>query len=89
MALGATPGAVIRLVLSQSMRFAGWGVAVGLVLALCGSLVLRHYLTMINAYDAIAYGLAVVAVGCAALAAAFLPSNRASRTDPVRVLRAE
>ena len=89
MALGATPGAVIRLVLTQSMRFAGWGVVVGLVLAFCGSLVLRHYLTMVDAYDAIAYALAVAAVGCAALVAAFRPSNRAARIDPVQALRAE
>ena len=54
-ALGATPGIVVRLVLTQSLRFAIWGVAVGLALAFGGSLVLRHLLTMINALDLVSY----------------------------------
>jgi len=88
-ALGATPGIVVRLVLSQSLKFAAWGVALGLVLALSGSLVLRHFLTMIDAYDAISYALGVAAVATAALVAAFLPSNRAARINPVQTLRAD
>ena len=51
MALGATPGIVMRLVLRQSMRFTIWGAAVGLALAFGGALLLRHLLTMINAFD--------------------------------------
>jgi len=88
-ALGATPGIVVRLVLSQSLKFAAWGVAAGLVFALSGSLVLRHFLTMINAYDVISYGLGIAAVGMAALVAAFLPSNRAARINPVETLRGD
>ena len=89
MAMGATPGIVVRLVLAQSLKFAMWGVALGLALAFGGSLVLRHLLTMINAYDAVSYGIGVGVVGLAAMAAALLPSNRAARISPVQALRAE
>jgi predicted permease len=89
MALGATPGIVVRLVLSQSMRFAIWGVAVGLALAFGGALLLRHLLTMINAFDVMAYASGAAVVALASLAAAFFPSSRAARINPVETLRAD
>jgi predicted permease len=88
-ALGATPAVVVRLVLGQSLRFAIWGLAVGLSLAFGGALVLRHLLTVINAFDLVAYGAGAGVVALAALAAAFFPSNRAARINPLEALRAE
>jgi predicted permease len=88
-ALGATPGVVVRLVLSQSFQFAIWGVAVGSALAFGGSLLLRHFLTMINAYDVISYTSGAAIVALASLAAALFPSNRAARINPVETLRAD
>jgi MacB-like periplasmic core domain len=89
MALGATPGIVVRLVLGQSLRFAIWGVAVGLTLAFGGSLLLRHLLTMINAFDVVSYVSGAVIVAFASLVAAFFPSSRAARINPVETLRAD
>ncbi len=89
MALGATPGIVIRLVLNQSLRFAIWGVAVGLSLAFGGSLLLRHLLTVINAFDVVSYASGAAIVALASLAAAFFPSSRAARVNPVETLRAD
>ena len=88
-AIGATPGAVVRLILGQSLRFAIWGVALGLCLALAGSLVLRHFLTMVDAYDVISYSLAIATIGGAAIAAALIPSSRAASIDPAQTLRAD
>jgi predicted permease len=88
-ALGATPGIVVRLVLRQSLQFAAWGVAVGLALAFGGSLVLRHLLTVINAFDAASYALGAAIVVTASLAAAFFPSSRAARINPIETLRAD
>jgi len=88
-ALGATPGIVIRLVLSQSLRFAIGGVAVGLSLAFGGALLLRHLLTVINAFDLVSYAAGAVIVALASLAAAFFPSSRAARINPVETLRAD
>lgn len=88
-ALGATPGVVVRLVLSQSFQFAIWGVAVGSGLAFGGSLLLRHFLTMINAYDVVSYASGAAIVSLASLAAALFPSSRAARINPVETLRAD
>jgi predicted permease len=88
-ALGATPGIVVRLVLNQSLKFAIWGVAVGLTLAFGGSLLLRHLLTMINAFDVVSYASGAAIVALASLAAAFFPSSRAARINPVETLRAD
>ena len=89
MALGATPGIVVRLVLRQSMKFTIWGAAVGLALAFGGALLLRHLLTMINAFDTVAYAAGAAMVALASLAAAFFPSSRAARINPVETLRAD
>ena len=88
-ALGATPAMVVRLILNQSLKFAAWGVGVGMVLAFGGSLLLRHLITRINAYDGVSYAIGCLTVILAALVAAFVPSSRASRIDPVETLRAE
>ncbi|MGA3205610.1 MAG: FtsX-like permease family protein, partial [Bryobacteraceae bacterium] len=88
-ALGATPGIVIRLVLFQSLRFAIWGVAVGLSFAFGGALLLRHLLTVINVFDVVSYATGAAIVALASLAAAFFPSSRAARINPVETLRAD
>lgn len=88
-ALGATPGMVMRLILNQSLKFAAWGVGLGIVLAFGGSLLLRHLITRINAYDGFTYTMGSLVVMLAALVAAFFPSSRAARINPVETLRAE
>src|SRR5262249_55596154 len=88
-ALGATPGRVARLILNQSLKFAAWGAGLGLILALGVSLLLRHLITRLNAYDGASYAAGALVVMLAALAAAFFPSSRAARTNPVDTLRAE
>lgn len=89
MALGATPASVVRLVLGQSFKYAIWGAAAGLALAFGGALLLRHMLTLINAFDVVSYGISAVIVAFAAVAAAFFPSSKAARINPVETLRAE
>jgi predicted permease len=88
-ALGATPRIVVRLVLSQSLQFAIWGVLAGSALAFGGSLLLRHFLSMINAYDLVSYASGGAIVALASLAAALFPSSRAARINPVETLRAD
>jgi predicted permease len=87
MALGATTGAVTRLVLGQSGRLAVIGVALGTALALGVSRLFASHLVFMNTFDALAYGVGVMLVVAASLAAAFFPSRRAARIDPVTTLR--
>jgi hypothetical protein len=87
MALGATSGSVTGLMLKQSIGIAGIGILAGSALALGMSKALASVLVMINTFDAMAYigGASLVLGAC--MAAAYLPSRRASRVDPLRTLR--
>ncbi|MDR3703863.1 MAG: ADOP family duplicated permease [Candidatus Sulfopaludibacter sp.] len=89
MALGASPGSVIRLVLAQSGRLA----AIGLVCGLAGSLALARLLSvaffMLRTFDLPAYTAGLTVVTLAALAAAWIPSRRAAHINPMDTLRAE
>jgi ABC-type antimicrobial peptide transport system permease subunit len=87
MALGATSGSVTGLMLKQSIKLAGIGILAGGVLALGMSKALASVLVMINTFDGMAYigGASLVLGAC--VAAAYSPSRRASRVDPLRTLR--
>lgn len=89
MAMGATPRAVTALVIRQSMRFAVAGAAAGAALALAGSKILAAVLVMIDTFDGIAYAGGVLIVLAACAAAAYLPSRRAARVDPMAALRCD
>jgi predicted permease len=87
MALGASLGAVTRLVMMQSMRLAVVGIGLGTALALGVSRFLASHLVFVNTFDFLAYTAGVFLVVAAALGAAYFPSRRAARIDPVTTLR--
>jgi hypothetical protein len=87
MALGATTGTVTRLVLRQSGRLAVVGIGLGTVLALGVSRLFASHLVFVNTFDGLAYAAGVLLVAAACFAAAYLPSRRAARIDPVTTLR--
>jgi putative ABC transport system permease protein len=88
-ALGATPGAVVRLILGQAMRPVAIGTAIGLAGALAASRVLAGQLFGVSRTDPLT-GAAVVAtlIGVALVASA-VPARRAAAVDPTRALQAE
>ncbi len=89
LALGAVPSDVLKLVLNQGMRLVGIGVGVGLVAALALSRVLQSLLFNVSATDPLTFvAIAALLVGVTALAT-WLPARRATRVDPVVVLRDE
>src|SRR5581483_10354554 len=87
-ALGAARSTIVRLVLGRGARLALWGVLAGIVVAAVLIKILASQF-FFKPFDVAAYagGAALVYVAC--LAAAFVPSHRASRVDPLDVLRAE
>ncbi len=87
MALGATRRAVTGLVLRQSMKVALAGALAGSLAAVALSKILASVLAMIDTFDRPAYLGAVALVLAACAAAAWLPSRRASRIDPLTTLR--
>jgi predicted permease len=89
MALGAQPDEILRLVLGQGMRLACAGGAIGLMVALISSRLLRNQLYHVSSFDPLTFVfMAAVLIG-AALAASYIPARRATRVDPVVSLRYE
>ncbi len=88
-ALGATPGEVIALVLRQSLAMILVGVALGLAGALAAGRVLLFLVEGMQSVDPLTLLLTTSILVAAALLASLLPARRASRIDPVQALRQE
>src|SRR5262249_50625083 len=88
-ALGATPGAIVRMVLSGGLRIAVFAIIPGLVASLFGAKLLQHQLFGVATSDPVTFvGVPIVLV-TVTLLASYLPAQRASRVDPVIALRSE
>jgi predicted permease len=88
-ALGATGGAVIRLVLRHGLTVAISGVVAGLVAALGLTRLMSSLLFGVGATDIVTFVSTAAALGLVALAAVLIPARRAARVDPAVALRAE
>ncbi|MFL5579359.1 MAG: ADOP family duplicated permease [Gemmatimonadaceae bacterium] len=89
MALGATRGSVVRLVLGQSGRLVAAGTALGLVAAWLSARVIASLLYGVERTDPATFALVPLCLALVALAAAALPARRAARVDPIVAMRAE
>jgi putative ABC transport system permease protein len=87
--LGATPGDVIRLVLGRTARLVVLGTAVGFGAALLLNRFLASFLFDVTATDPMTFGAVAGLLALAAGLASYLPARRATRIDPIVVLRSE
>ena len=89
MALGASAGNVMRLVLGQAAVTTGIGVLLGVV----GSFILMRFLQSmlyeISAADPLTFAAVALLLIGVALLAAYLPARRATKVDPIVALRYE
>jgi predicted permease len=89
MALGADPGAVLRLIVRDALALALAGIVLGLVLAMLLTRLLASQLFNVSAYDP----LVLLAVGpvllLVAAGASYVPGRVASRLNPVAALQSE
>ncbi|HYY72138.1 MAG TPA: ABC transporter permease [Candidatus Bathyarchaeia archaeon] len=89
MALGAGTSNVLRLVLSRGLLLTTIGITIGISLTLLLTRLLGNLLYQVSPRDPLAFAAAFAVMTVASLAACFLPAWRATRTDPMRALRAE
>jgi predicted permease len=89
MALGASHADVLRMVVGDGMRPVAIGMAIGLVLALGATRLVRSYLFGVSPLDTVTFVAGAALLTAVALMASYLPARRAATTDPVRALRAE
>jgi len=86
-ALGASPGRLMREVMLEGMRMPVAGIVFGVLVALATTRVLSHLLFGIGATDPATFaGVLLVLVVVAGLAC-LLPARRATRVDPITALR--
>jgi ABC-type antimicrobial peptide transport system permease subunit len=88
-ALGATTGGIMRLVLTGVLRLVGSGVVLGLFGAVVLGRSMRAILVDTNPADPVILGSAAGLLGGIALIAGWLPARRATRVSPVAALRTQ
>lgn len=87
LALGATPASILGLVMYQGAIVAVGGVGAGLAAAFAGARALDALLFAMPSRDPLTFTAAAAALLLVALAAVFVPAQRAARVDPLVSLR--
>jgi len=89
MALGAQAGAVLWLALRETLLMVSIGLAIGLPAALAATRLTRGMLFGLTENDPLTIALAVLLMLAVAALAGYLPARRATKIDPMMVLRQE
>jgi putative ABC transport system permease protein len=87
MAIGSTPGAVLRLVLLETVRVVGVGILLGVTMSLWSGQIIASLLYGVTPREPLIIAGATIVMLVAGLVSAYGPAYRASVTDPVTVLR--
>ncbi len=87
MALGASQGSVLRLVLRQGLAYVALGLILGLAGAVAATRLLTSMLFEVKPTDPVTYAGVAILLAAVALAAGYLPARRASQVDPLVTLR--
>ena len=88
-ALGATRGSVIRLVMSEALGLVGIGIAVGLAGAIAGGRAISTLLFETAPTDPVTYLVVIGLLVLTAVVAGLGPTRRALSVDPIEALRYE
>jgi putative ABC transport system permease protein len=89
MALGAEPGAILRLVVGHGLKLTLTGVAIGLGTSFALTRFIRSLLFGISPTDPFTFASVAIALTLVAVAACCLPARRAMTVDPMIALRHE
>jgi predicted permease len=88
-ALGATTGDVLRMILGQGLRTILIGVAIGITGSVALTRTVESLLFGVTATDPLTVGSVTALLVGAALLACYIPARRATRVDPMAALRYE
>ena len=88
-ALGSSPGGLVRLVTQEGVMLVAIGVAVGFAASIAVTRVMRSILYGVSPVDASAWVLAVACLVVPTVLATVVPALRASRADPTAAMRVE
>jgi putative ABC transport system permease protein len=86
-ALGATPRAIVALVVRQAVWVTAAGVLIGVAVAFAGVQALARFLYGVEPRDPLTFGAAAGLLLLVAAAASLVPARRAATVDPLKVLR--
>ena len=87
LAMGAQPGAIVRLLMGQGVRLLGAGLECGLAGALFATRYIEAQLFGVAATDPLTFVSGGLALAVAGLTASVIPALRSMRVDPVGALR--
>ena len=88
-ALGAGPGEVVRMIMSQGLRTIFFGVAIGIAGSLALTRTVESLLFGVTPTDPLTFGGVTLLLVGTALLACYIPARRATRIDPTVALRYE
>jgi putative ABC transport system permease protein len=88
-ALGATPRAIVSLVLRHGLTVAAAGVVIGLAAAAGLTRLMAGLLFAVGPTDVVTFAVTAVMLAGIAIAAMVIPAARAARVDPIQALRSE
>lgn len=87
MALGATRGSVLGMVLGQGLRLTAVGLAAGLAASFGLTRLLQAQLFNVRSTDPVTLAVVTGVIAAVALLACYIPALRATRVDPIVTLR--
>ena len=87
MALGAERASVFGMVLKQGFGMAGIGIVIGLLAAFVATRTLSAYIYGVRPFDPLTFGSVCALLAALVALASWVPARRATRVDPVVVLR--
>ena len=89
MALGSQPGAILRMILRETLLLTLAGIALGVPCALLATRFIAHSLFGLSPADPLTLAAASGALAAVGACAGYLPARRALQSDPMAALRCE
>jgi predicted permease len=88
-ALGASQGAILRMIFADALRLVAVGVALGTIGLVFASGPIRHMLYGVSIFDVTTVAATAALLALVVLAASFWPARRAASVDPMQAMRAD